>query len=92
VRDEDLDWKVYHTLERCGNATLEELSGATGVDQGRVAGSVERLENNLIIEKRDEQYRLLSLEESILKCQLKYMPGPGLTIEGGVIKIKKEDK
>lgn len=92
MRDEDLDWRVYRALERCGSATLWELSEVTGADHDRLADSVKRLEKNLLLENRGEDVRLLSIDESILKCHLKYSPGPRLIMEDGVIKIKKENE
>ena len=92
MRDEDLDWKLYWALERCGSATVGELLALTGAEPERLEGSINRLEMNLLLEKKEDNIRLLSVNESILKCQMKYSFGSMLSIENGVIKIKKENE
>jgi hypothetical protein len=87
VRDEDLDWEIYHALLEGRIRTAAELS-ACGYDPGLVEASLCRLEGALLIERKGDEVRPLSFQESILFCQLKNGKDSPLCLENGVIRVK----
>lgn len=87
VKSEEFDWIVYHAIAWNRATTIPALVTYTGGDRETVEASVERLVSYLLIERHGEEYRALSIEESILKCHLRAGPGIPLEIEDGVIKI-----
>lgn len=78
---------VYHIIAWGQAATIPALVEHVGGDRAAVEESVGRLVSYLLIERDGETVRALSVEESILKCQLKNTAGIPLEIENGVIKI-----
>src|SRR5690606_2623136 len=45
VREEELDWIVYHRIPEIGGITTEDLVAATGFEPDAVTASLERLEH-----------------------------------------------
>lgn len=78
---------VYHVIVWGQAATIPDLVEHAGGDAKAVKESVDRLVSYLLLERDGEKVRALSVEESILKCQLKNTAGIPLEIENGVIKI-----
>ncbi|MBP2132581.1 hypothetical protein J2128_000502 [Methanomicrobium sp. W14] len=91
MREEDLDWKIYHIIAYRENIPINELKKVSGAGEADLFGSVERLVKNCLIEKDDEKVRVLSLPETIMKnnlcCLLKNDDSESpVIIENGVIK------
>jgi hypothetical protein len=92
MRDEDIDWRCYTALSRgSGSATLTELAAAAGVSEETAALSVSRLEHALLAERKEDRVRLLSVQESLLLCQLRYAPDCPFEIVDGVIRARRSD-
>jgi Mn-dependent DtxR family transcriptional regulator len=89
VKDEHIDWLIYHLIEPAGFATLDELACKSGLDPATVTMAVSRLERYLLVEQREGRVRMLSFGESLIRCQLRYDPDLPYTIEHGVISGKK---
>ncbi|MDD3620869.1 MAG: MarR family transcriptional regulator [Methanofollis sp.] len=87
MKTEEFDWMVYHAIAWGHAATIPALIEYVGGEKTAVEESVDRLVSYMIIERDGEKVRALSVEESILKCQLKHAAGIPLEIENGVIKI-----
>lgn len=87
VKTEEFDWAVYHAIAWNRAATLPALIDYMGGDAAAVESSVRRLTSYLLIEQRGDDLRTLSIEESILTCQIRHGVGTALEIENGVIKI-----
>jgi len=87
VRDEELDWEIYHALQDPGTRSIRDLE-ARGYDLCQVEASLGRLEQALLIERRGDTVHLLSIPESILLCQLKNVRDGPLFIENGVIRVR----
>ena len=71
MREEDLDWKIYHIIvdkEKCPVSLLVDLSGT---DSNKVLLSLKRLEKNCLVKFNDENAEILSLQETIMKNCLK---------------------
>lgn len=87
VKSEEFDWMVYHAIALNRADTLPALIEYMGGDAMAVEDSIRRLVSYLLIERMGDTLRVLSIEESILKCQFRYGCGTPLEIENGVIKI-----
>jgi hypothetical protein len=87
MRDEDLDWEIYHALLD-GKARTAAALAACGYDPGIVEASLCRLEKALLIERSGDAVRPLSFEEAILLCQVKNERDCPLVLENGVIRVK----
>jgi hypothetical protein len=90
VRDEDLDWEIYHALVEGKARTTRELSAA-GYDPSLVEASLGRLERSHLIERTGEAVRPLSFQEAILLCRLKNETDCPFVIENGTIRVKTEE-
>ncbi|MCU0629573.1 MAG: MarR family transcriptional regulator [Methanoregulaceae archaeon] len=92
VKDEDLDWIVYHYLSDTGAQTEEAIVRETGLPAGDIHTSLTRLKVNLLIECRDGLYDVLSIPEMLFRCQCRYEKESPVIIENGVIKVKKTEQ
>ncbi len=89
VKDEDIDWMIYHTIA-CEPVVLKEsLATDSGLDAATVESSLARLQQALLIEQTGDTVRVLSFGESLIRSQVKYSDDLPFTIENGVIKEKK---
>ena len=89
MRDEDLDWELYHAVADGKARTMADLA-ARGHDPARVEASVGRLERAFLVERQGDSVRALSFQESILLCQLKNERGSPLVLENGVLRVKRD--
>ena len=91
VRDEDLDWEIYHALLDGKVRSASDLVAA-GYEASLVEASLGRLGKALLIEREGDAVRTLSFQESLLLCQLKNEEGCPLVIENGVIRVKNGEE
>jgi hypothetical protein len=89
VKEEDLDWWIYHLLADEPDQDSKALSEKTCCSTAEVAGSLDRLERFLLIERREAQYRTRSIPEMLLTCQTLYDEHSSFVIENGVIRERK---
>jgi hypothetical protein len=89
VKEEDLDWWIYHLLADEPGQDIIALSGKTGCSTGEVASSLDRLGKLLLIERFDEGYRISSIQEMLLTCQSRYDDTSSFIIENGIIRERK---
>jgi Mn-dependent DtxR family transcriptional regulator len=89
VKDEDIDWIIYHLLTPQGTAAPVDLATKSGFDLPTVNASLQRLENYLLIELADGRARWLSVGESLIRCQFTHDADLQYLIEDGVIKQKR---
>jgi biotin operon repressor len=89
VKEGDLDWRVYHLLVHEPCQSPEALAAQTGCSSAEVSQSLLRLEEAGLIEEGSGGCRVLSVPEMMLRCQAKYDLSSPITLEGGVIRIKK---
>ncbi|MDD3976986.1 MAG: MarR family transcriptional regulator [Methanomicrobium sp.] len=89
MREEDLDWKIYHIIvekEKCPVSLLVDLSGT---DSNKVLLSLKRLEKNCLVKFNNENVEILSLQETIMKNCLKNAltdTNSPVIIQNGIIK------
>jgi hypothetical protein len=92
VKDEDLDWIVYHVLSGKGAKTEETIVRETGFPAGDIRASLTRMESNLLIECREGNYDVLSIPDMLFRCQCRYAKDSPVVIEDGVIRVKKPEQ
>jgi hypothetical protein len=92
MREEDIDWTVYHTIVSKHNTSLEELNDLLSFSREDIESSVERLERKCLIGRRNGKIMLLSIQEMMITNRLRNARDLPFTIEGGVIKVKSENK
>ncbi|MDK2990259.1 MAG: hypothetical protein PWR16_1788 [Methanoculleus sp.] len=93
MREEDLDWTVYHRIPETGNITVEDLVAATGFEPGAVTASLERLERYLLVRQAEGTVRLLSIQESLIECQCRHTRDDlPFVIENGAVRAKRRDE
>jgi len=89
VKNEDTDWLIYHLIVQETAGTVDALVEVSGIDAPEIRASLERLERYLLIKVADGKIRGLSVGESILKCQMRDACDFPLTLENGVVKVRK---
>lgn len=89
MKDEDIDWIIYHLLVPQEITAPEGLAVRSGLDLLTVTTSLQRLEKYFLVELIDGRARLLPLTESLIRCQFTYDPDLRFMIENGVIRQKK---
>jgi hypothetical protein len=89
VREEDLDWLVYHLLLDGSLQDSSQLAVSVGCTGEELAASLARLESLFLIVREGTGYRVLSVPEFMLACQARHDPSAPFVIEGGVIRERK---
>jgi DNA-binding IclR family transcriptional regulator len=88
--EEDLDWRVYCFLAQNPDSAPEDLARTIGLDPAATQAALSRLEHRLLVSRHGGRYRVASLGESILRCNLRYARDLPLVFEDGVIRMKKD--
>ncbi len=92
MRDEDTDWHVYHLIAGGHGTSLEWLTEKSGLGRETVESSVRRLEHYLLVERKGERVEALSVNESLIRCQIRHDTLMPFTIVDGVIREKKRQE
>ena len=88
MRDEEIDWAIYHALQDGKSRTDGDLV-ALGYDRGDVEASLSRLEKSFLVERSGDAVRVLSFQESLLLCQMANDRDSPICIENGVIRARQ---
>ena len=89
MKEEDVDWLVYHRIPEGTPVTADALAEKCGLGIPDVEASVTRLERSCLVERAGSSVRQLSFGEALIKNQVKYEKDLPFTIENGVIREKK---
>lgn len=89
MKDEDIDWFIYHLIVAGHGISMEWLTTKSGLPRQIVEASVKRLEHNLLVQQKGERTEVLPVNESLIRCQIRHDTLLPFTIENGVIKEKK---
>jgi hypothetical protein len=89
VKDEDVDWLVYHRIPEGAPITSDALAAKCGLGIPEAEASLVRLEKSCLVERAGSSVRLLSFGEALIHNQVKYEKDLPFTIENGVIREKK---
>ena len=90
MKEEDVDWLVYHQLPDGAPVTIDTLATRCGLGLPEVEASLIRLERSCLVERTEISVRMLTLGEALIKNQVKYEEDLPFTIENGVIREKKK--
>jgi len=88
MREEDLDWQVYHLLLDDAGRDEDALAALLHCTPGEVHTSIGRLEKAMLLECTPGGVRVLSVQEMALRCQARYDRSCPFSIKGGVIRLK----
>jgi predicted transcriptional regulator len=91
VKEEDVDWRLYHLIPVAAPISVAGLAAASGFDPVTIETSLTRLERSCLVERSGNSVRLLSFGEALIRNQIKYDEDLPITLENGVIKEKKKD-
>ena len=87
MKDEEVDWILYHVIAGKTSCTAGELAEQTGFSGDTVDSSVRRLlQAMLVAQGEGGVIRALSLHESFLMCESRFAEDCPFTIEDGVIR------
>jgi len=89
VKEEDVDWRIYHRIPEGSSITADALAAGSGLGIPEVEASLARLERSCIVERSGSSVRLLSFGEALIRNQLKYDDDLPFSVENGVIREKK---
>ncbi|WOF15881.1 MarR family transcriptional regulator [Methanoplanus sp. FWC-SCC4] len=70
MKTEDIDWKIYHMITAKGETEISCLTRECGMEEDIVIDSIKRLEKSCLISIKEENVRVLSLNEMLLKNQI----------------------
>ena len=90
MKEEDLDWLVYHQLPDGAPVTMDTLAIRCGLGLPEVEASLIRLERSCLVERTGSSVRMLTFGEVLIKNQVKYEEDLPFTIENGLIREKKK--
>ncbi|MBN1432844.1 MAG: MarR family transcriptional regulator [Methanomicrobiaceae archaeon] len=93
MREEEIDWDIYHIIAYENSASIEEISSKSGFESETITESLKRLESNCLIRYDGEKAGILSVPEMLLKCRIKHAvcePDSPVIIENGVIKANPD--
>lgn len=90
VKEEDIDWRIYHVIVQEKGSSLKELVDICGFEFSVVQASINRLTRYLLIDCREGEdcYKACDIGEIMLKNQLKDCFTDGLELSGGVIRYR----
>jgi len=91
VKDEEVDWDIYHRITIGEVDTVAAVQHVTGYSKAAVIASVERLKWYLLITESDGCLKPLELSEMLFACSIRYTQDLPVTIDNGVIKLRRED-
>lgn len=96
VKEEDIDWRIYHVIVQEKSSSLEKLVDICGYESSVVQASINRLRQYLLIDCREGEncFKACDIGDIMLKNQLKDCFTDGLELSGGVIRYRPhgEDK
>jgi hypothetical protein len=88
VKEEDIDWRVYHLILQQKVCSNEWLASSCGYETDILKASLSRLERYLLIEGTSDGWRTCQLNEIILKKQVNDSLCDGIELSGGVIRYR----
>lgn len=90
VKQEDVDWQVYHLIPPAAPTTAEELAEKCGFGLPVIEDSLARLERYCLVERNAGVVRVLTFGESLIRNQITYEKDLPFTLENGVIRAKRK--
>lgn len=91
MRDEERDWIIYHLAIREKTVTFDDIVRDSGFSPDTVRQSLSRLTNAFLLDISGDTIRVLSIGESVVRCQCRFMKDSPVIFEDGVIKAREHD-
>jgi Mn-dependent DtxR family transcriptional regulator len=92
VDTEEIDWCIYRLLADGDAISVLEVIECLGFDPEVIEASLRRLQQADLIDRSGMQLRLLSIQESLLRNQIRMDEENPLVIENGVIRVRKREE
>jgi len=92
VKDEEVDWQVYHLIPEGCPVTAESLATRSGLEASVIEDSLARLERFCLVRRSGNEIRILSFGEALISNQMKYDKDLPFMVENGVIREKKRSE
>ncbi len=89
MKEEDIDWLVFHLVDTRAATTHPGLVVETGLTGEEIEASIERLVGAMLLEVRGETIVTLSLQEMLIRNQCRYDQALPFVLENGVVRLKK---
>ena len=89
MKNEDLDWQVYHHLLYDQDQDEETIREKICCSREAVQAALSRLEAAFLIGKGPAGWRVLSIQETLLCSRARYDTSEPFSIENGVIRVRK---
>lgn len=89
MKDEEIDWALYHMLPDGRPVAISELVQRSGLSREMVEASLDRIEANCLIAVMGESVNLLGLSDMLMLNEMMHDSSMPVYIENGVIKAKK---
>lgn len=87
MKDEEVDWIIYHIITGKTPCTAGDLAEQTGFSDGTVESSVQRLLKAMLVAREEGgAIKALSLHEFFLLSEARFAEDCPFTIEDGVIR------
>jgi Mn-dependent DtxR family transcriptional regulator len=92
VDTEEIDWCIYRLLADGDATSVIDVIECLGFDPETIEASLRRLQQADLIDRSGMQLRLLSIQESLLRNQIRMDEGNPLVMENGVIRVRKREE
>jgi hypothetical protein len=89
MRNEDVDWTLFHLIPENETPTISELIDKSGFSRDEVVSSLTRLEKNCLIHVIGENVHALSITEIFMMHEVTSSNQSDIYIENGIIKVRK---
>jgi hypothetical protein len=90
VKEEDVDWLVYHQIPPSEPITVADLTGRCGLELSVMESSLARLERFCLIGRNGTEVRMLTFGEALIKNQFNHEENLPFVIENGVIRERRK--
>lgn len=88
MREQDLDWKIYHIIAARPSIAYSELVSLVQSESEMIDASLFRLQEKFLVVIQEEKLRSASIQEALIGCQAKHSADSPIYVENGVIKVK----
>ena len=89
MRNEDVDWTLFHLIPENEIPTISELIDKSGFSRDEVVSSLARLEKDYLIQVIGENVHALSITEIFMMHEVTSSNQSDIYIENGIIKVRK---
>jgi predicted transcriptional regulator len=88
MRNEDVDWALFHMIPENGTRTIAELAEQSGFSEDEIMASLARLQKACLIHVKDEVVCALSITDMFMMNEMQHASSD-IYIENGIIKVRK---